>query len=204
MWRHIGPAFKIMIVMTVLTGFIYPGVITGLCQILFHHQANGSMILADGRIVGSRLIGQNFSGARYFHPRPSAAGGNGYDPMASGGSNLGPTSRALYRRVKVDVARFRRENPAYEGPIPADMVTASASGLDPDISPASAFAQARRVATARGIPLRRLRRFIRGHIEPHQLGFLGEPRVNVLEVNLALDKEFPKAGGSGRHSAAGR
>lgn len=204
MWRHIGPAFKIMIVMTVLTGFIYPGVITGLCQILFHHQANGSMILADGQIVGSRLIGQNFSGARYFHPRPSAAGGNGYDPMASGGSNLGPTSRALYRRVKVDVARFRRENPAYEGPIPADMVTASASGLDPDISPASAFAQARRVATARGIPLRRLRRFIRGHIEPHQLDFLGEPRVNVLEVNLALDKEFPKAGGSGRHSAAGR
>ncbi len=178
-----------MIVMTVLLGFIYPGVITGICQIFFPYQANGSIIRAEGRIVGSSLIGQNFAGPQYFHPRPSAAGNNGYDPMASGGSNLGPTSRALYERVKAGVAKFRQENPSYKGPIPADMVTASGSGLDPDISPASAFAQARRVATARGISLRRLRRLVRAHTEPRQLGFLGEPRVNVLEINLALDRQ---------------
>ncbi|MGH9328733.1 MAG: potassium-transporting ATPase subunit KdpC [Terriglobia bacterium] len=192
MWRHIAPAFKIMIALTILTGFIYPGVMTGLCQVFFHHQANGSMIRDGGRIIGSSLIGQNFSGPKYFHPRPSAAGANGYDPLASGGSNLGPTSRALYRRVQAGVRRFRKENPSYEGSIPADMVTASASGLDPDISPASAFAQARRIATARRVGLRRLRRLIRHHIEGRQFGFLGEPRVNVLEINLALDRDFPR------------
>lgn len=200
MWRHIAPAFKMMIVMTVLTGLIYPGVVTGLCQVFFHHQANGSMVRADGRqadqagqagLVGSSLIGQNFSRPEYFHPRPSAAG-NGYDPMASGGSNLGPTSQALYDRVKAAVVKFRQENPAYKGPIPSDMVTASASGLDPDISPAGAYAQAQRVARARGVTAERIRRLIREHTEHRQLGFLGDPRVNVLAINLALDRQFPK------------
>ncbi|HEV2418615.1 MAG TPA: potassium-transporting ATPase subunit KdpC [Terriglobia bacterium] len=191
MWRHISPAFKMMIVLTVLTGLIYPGVITGLCQIMFHHQANGSLVRANETLVGSSLIGQSFSRPEYFHPRPSAAG-NGYDPMASGGSNLGPTSQALYNRVKASVAQFRRENPQFHGPIPADMVTASASGLDPDISPAGAYAQAQRVARTRGVAAERIRRLIREYTEHRQLGFLGDPRVNVLEINLALDRQFPR------------
>ncbi|MGH9377279.1 MAG: potassium-transporting ATPase subunit KdpC [Terriglobia bacterium] len=206
MWRHISPAFKMMIVMTVLTGLIYPGVVTGLCQIFFHHQANGSMVRAEGRLagqlskvsqagptgfLGSSLIGQSFSRPEYFHPRPSAAG-NGYDPMASGGSNLGPTSQALYDRVKAAVAKFHQENPAYQGPVPADIVTASASGLDPDISPAAAYAQAQRVASARGVTAEHVRRLIREYTERRQLGFLGERRVNVLEINLALDRQFPR------------
>ncbi|MGH9343321.1 MAG: potassium-transporting ATPase subunit KdpC [Terriglobia bacterium] len=197
MWRHIAPAFKMMIVLTVLTGLVYPGVVTGLCQIFFHDQANGSMVRVGGRqtgqmdLVGSSLIGQRFSRPEYFHPRPSAAG-NGYDPMASSGSNLGPTSQALHDRVKAAVAKFRLENPAYKGPVPADMVTASASGLDPDISPAGAYAQAQRVAHARGVTAERVRRLIREYIERRQLGFLGDPRVNVLEINLALDRQFPR------------
>lgn len=191
MWRHIAPAFKMMIVLTVLTGLIYPGVITGLCQALFHHQANGSLIHEDGKLVGSALIGQNFSRPEYFHPRPSAAG-NGYDPMASGGSNLGPTSQALYDRVKAAVAKFRQENPQYHGPVPSDVVTASASGLDPDISPASAYAQLQRVSQARGVKPEQIRRLIRKYTEGRQLGFLGDPRVNVLEINLTLDQLFPR------------
>ncbi|MDE3180250.1 MAG: potassium-transporting ATPase subunit KdpC [Acidobacteriota bacterium] len=188
MWRHIGPAFRIMIVMTILFGFVYPGVVTGVCQILFPRHAEGSLIYVDGKIEGSRLIGQNFKGRRYFHPRPSAAGVEGYDPMDSGGSNLGPTSRALFERVKGSVARFRAENPEYRGRIPADLVTASASGLDPDISPASAEAQAERIARARGMSLSEVRRLIRENTSGRQLAFLGEPRVNVLELNLALDR----------------
>jgi K+-transporting ATPase ATPase C chain len=190
MWRHIGPAFRIMIAFTVLTGFIYPAVVTGLCRLLFHRRANGSLVFVQGHVAGSFLIGQNFRAPGYFHPRPSAAGANGYDPMASGGSNLGPTSRVLYDRVRTDVERFRRENPGYKGPIPADLITASASGLDPDISPASAFAQAQRVARARGVNIRAVRRLIQRHTKGRQLGFLGEPRVNVLEINLALDRDF--------------
>lgn len=191
MWRHIAPAFKMMIVLTVLTGLIYPGVITGLCQIMFHHQANGSLVRANETLVGSSLIGQSFSRPEYFHPRPSAAG-NGYDPMASGGSNLGPTSQALHDRVKTAVAKFYQENPQYHGPVPADMVTASASGLDPDISPAGAYAQAQRVARTRGVAAERIRRLIWEYTEHRQLGFLGDPRVNVLEINLALDRQFPR------------
>ncbi len=181
-----------MIAFTVLTGFIYPAVITGLCQVFFPHQANGSLIIVRGRVRGSSLIGQNFAGPEYFHPRPSAADSPGYDPMASGGSNLGPTSRALYERVKADVAQFRQENPTHRGPIPADAVTASASGLDPDISPGSALAQAARIARARGVSLRRIRRLVQEHTQHRQLGFLGEPRVNVLEINRALDRRFPR------------
>lgn len=190
MWRHIAPAFKMMVVLTVLTGLIYPGVITGLCQALFHHEANGSLIRVDGSLAGSSLIGQNFSRPEYFHPRPSAAG-SGYDPMASGGANLGPTSQVLYDRVKAAVAKFHEENPQYHGAVPSDMVTASASGLDPDISPASAYAQVERVAEARGVRPERIRRLVRQYTEGRQLGFLGDPRVNVLEINLALDQRFP-------------
>jgi len=190
MWRHLGPAFRITLVFTVLTGLIYPGLITGLCQALFPHQANGSLVTVHGQVVGSVLIGQNFSKPEYFHPRPSAAGPDGYDPTASGGSNYGPTSLKLIERVKADIARFRKQNPQFQGPVPVDMVTASASGLDPDISPAAAYAQAPRVAKARGIPLARVRELIERYTEPRQLGFLGEPRVNVLKVNLALDGDI--------------
>ncbi|MGH9469798.1 MAG: potassium-transporting ATPase subunit KdpC [Terriglobia bacterium] len=191
MWRHIAPAFRMMVLLTILLGFVYPGVLTGLCHLLFPHRANGSLVRTEGRIVGSSLIGQSFAGPRYFHPRPSATGNEAYDALASGGSNLGPTSAVLYRRVKAAVANFREENPSYHGPIPADLLTASGSGLDPDISPASAFAQAARVAAARGAALRQIRRLIRQHTQRRQLGFLGEPRVNVLEINLALDRQFP-------------
>ncbi|HLI35610.1 MAG TPA: potassium-transporting ATPase subunit KdpC [Terriglobia bacterium] len=187
MWRHLGPAFRITLVFTVLTGLVYPGLITGLCQALFPHQANGSLIRGHGRLIGSALIGQNFTKPEYFHPRPSAAGSDGYDPTASGGSNYGPTSSKLIERVRADIAKFREQNPQFHGPIPADIVTASASGLDPDISPAAAYAQAPRVAKARGIPLARVRQLIEQYTEQRQLGFLGEPRVNVLKLNLALD-----------------
>lgn len=190
MWRHLGPAFRITLVFTVLTGLIYPALITGLCQALFPHQANGSLVTVHGQVVGSVLIGQNFSKPEYFHPRPSAAGPDGYDPTASGGSNYGPMSRKLIERVKADIARFRKQNPQFQGTVPVDMVTASASGLDPDISPAAAYAQAPRVAKARGIPLARVRELIERYTEPRQLGFLGEPRVNVLKVNLALDGDI--------------
>ena len=127
-------AFRFTLLLTILTGLIYPGLVTGLCQLLFPHTANGSLVVVNGEVKGSRLLGQNFSKPEYFHPRPSAAGNDGYDATASAGSNLGPTNQKLVDRVKGDVAKFRKENPEYQGPIPADMVTASASGLDPDIS----------------------------------------------------------------------
>jgi K+-transporting ATPase ATPase C chain len=185
------PAFRFTLLMTLLTGLIYPGLVTGLCQLLFSRPANGSLLEVNGKIVGSSLLGQNFSKPEYFHPRPSAAGNDGYDATASNGSNLGPTNQKLIDRVKADIAKFRKENPDYQGPIPADMVTTSASGLDPDISPASALAQAPRVAQARGATLDQVRQLIEGRSEGRQLGFLGEPRVNVLALNLELDKQFP-------------
>jgi K+-transporting ATPase ATPase C chain len=190
--RHqFSQAFRFTLLLTVLTGLIYPGVVTGLCQLLFPRPANGSLMEVNGKIVGSTLLGQNFSKPEYFHPRPSAAGNDGYDATASNGSNLGPTNQKLIDRVKADIAKFRQENPGYQGPIPADMVTTSASGLDPDISPASALAQAPRVAQARGATLDQITQLIEAHSEGRQLGFLGEPRVNVLLLNLALDREFP-------------
>lgn len=192
MWRHIAPAFRLMIALTILCGIIYPGIVTGLCHAFFPRRADGSLIVEKGRIVGSSLIGQQFEGAYYFHSRPSAAGPNGYDALESGGSNLGPTSRGLYDRLKTAVAKFHASNPSYHGPVPSDLVTASASGLDPDISPAAAFAQADLVARARRANPERVRRLIREHVRGRQLGFLGEPSVNVLELNLALDREFSR------------
>jgi K+-transporting ATPase ATPase C chain len=191
--RHqIGPAFRFMLVLTVLTGLIYPGVVTALCLILFHWQANGSMLKVQGKEIGSALIGQNFSKPEYFHPRPSAAGNDGYDATASGGSNYGPTNQKLIDRVRSSVEQFRKENPDFRRPIPADLLTASASGLDPDISPASAEAQAARVAKARGVSAEQIEQVVTEHIKGPVLGFLGEPRVNVLELNLDLDQRLPR------------
>lgn len=192
MRKQLIPGFRLMLAFTVLTGLLYPGIVTGLCQMLFHAEANGSLIEKDGRVVGSFLIGQNFTRPEYFHPRPSAAGSDGYDGAASSGSNLGPTSKKLIDRVKADLAKFRQENPDYDGPIPADMVTASGSGLDPHISPASALAQAPRVAKARGVMVDQVNRLISQFTEPPTLDLLGDVRVNVLELNLALDRELPK------------
>ena len=172
---------------TVLLGIIYPLVVTGLSQVLFPHKANGQLIEANGKVIGSRIIGQAFSSPGYFHSRPSAAG-NGYDATASNGSQWGPTNQKLVDRVKGDVAAAQAENPGV--PIPIDLVTASASGLDPAISPAAAAFQLPRVAKARGISEEQLRQLVAKHTDNRQLRFLGEPRVNVLELNLALETQF--------------
>ncbi len=190
MWKEIGPAFRVTLLLTILTGFLYPGLVTGLCQLFFRGSANGSLVSANGQVVGSSLIGQNFSKPEYFQPRPSAAGA-GYDGFASGGSNYGPTNQKLIDRVQASINQFRKDNPDYHGPIPSDLVTASASGLDPHISPASAEAQESRIAKARGIKVEQVEQLIAKHIESRQLGFLGEPRVNVLELNLDLDRSYP-------------
>jgi K+-transporting ATPase ATPase C chain len=189
MWQQLMPGFRLTLILTILTGLIYPALITGICQVIFPRQANGTLIAENGRIVGSELIGQSFSKPEYFHPRPSAAG-NGYDAMASGGSNLGPTSKKLIDQVTANVAKFRQENPEFVGPIPADIVTASASGLDPDISPEAADAQAARVARARGVAVQTVREVVGQYTQGRDLGFLGEPRVNVLLLNRALDQKF--------------
>ena len=178
------------LLLTILTGLVYPGVVTGVCQLLFRNQANGSLIVQNGNVIGSSLIGQNFAKPEYFHPRPSAAGNDGYDPTASQGSNLGPTSQKLYDRMKASADQFRKENPAYSGSIPADALTASGSGLDPDISLANVSAQAARVAQARNVPLSSIERLITSATKSRDIGFLGEPRVNVLELNLTLDREL--------------
>ncbi len=192
MLKQLVTALRITLFFTILTGLIYPGVVTGLCQLLFRDKANGSLVMLNGRAVGSSLIGQNFAKPEYFQPRPSAAGSDGYDPTASAGSNYGPTNQKLIDRVKASVDKFRKDNPDYTGPIPADLVTASASGLDPDLSPGAAAAQAARVAQARGASIEKLQELIALHTRERQLGFLGERRVNVLELNLALDREFPR------------
>jgi K+-transporting ATPase ATPase C chain len=192
MWQQILPGIRIKLFMTLVLGVLYPLAITGVSQVLFPHQANGSLITVGGKVVGSELIGQNFSEPEYFQPRPSAAGNNGYDPTASGGSNYGPTNQKLVDRVKASIDKFRKDNPDYIGPLPADLFTASASGLDPHISPASAAAQVARVAKARGVSADQVSQLVAQVAEPPDLGLLGEPRVNVLNLNLALDSKFPK------------
>jgi len=185
---------KIAIFMTAVTtfllGIIYPLVVTGLAQLLFHDKANGQLIVRNGEVVGSRIIGQGFAGPGYLHSRPSAAG-NGYDAANSGGTNFGPTNHQLIDRVKGEVAQLQAENPGQ--PVPIDLVTTSASGLDPDITPAAAEFQVPRLARERGLSEDQVRQLIREYIQGRQLGFLGERRVNVLEVNLALDQLKPMA-----------
>ena len=187
MLKQLKPALIIFGLLAVLTGLVYPGVITGLAQLIFPHQANGSLITQNGQVVGSELIGQPFSAPGYFHPRPSAAG-DGYDAVSSGGSNLGPTSQKLIDAVKERIAVYRAENKlAPEVLIPADAVTASASGLDPHISVKNALLQASRVAGVRGVGEEALRKKILSHTEGRDLGIFGEPRVNVLMLNLDMD-----------------
>jgi K+-transporting ATPase ATPase C chain len=191
MWKQLLPGFRMTLLLTVLTGLIYPGVVTGLCQMLFKDKADGSLLSKDGRVIGSSLIGQNFTRPEYFQPRLSAAGNDGYDGTASQGSNFGPTSQKLADRVKASVETFRKQNPDFQGPIPADLLTASGSGLDPHLTPEAAQAQASRVAKARNIAAGQIQPLIDQFTEGRDLGFLGEPRVNVLLLNLALDQRYP-------------
>jgi potassium-transporting ATPase KdpC subunit len=184
--KQIYPAVAMTVVLTVLLGLVYPLVVTGLAQVMFPDEAAGSLIEKDGKVIGSRLIGQPFSGEGYFHSRPSAAG-QGYDGISSGGTNLGPTSKKLIEEQVAVAAKARREeNPG--SPIPVDLVTSSASGLDPHITPAAAEFQLPRVARARAMSPDEVRRLVRQHTEGRQFGVLGEARVNVLELNLALDE----------------
>ncbi len=187
MLQQLGPALRAVLFLTILTGLVYPAAITGVCQLLFKQQANGSLITEHGQVIGSSLIGQNFAKPEYFHPRPSSAGADGYDASNSSGSNLGPTSQKLYDRVKASAAQFRKENPTYSGAIPADALTASGSGLDPDISVANAQAQVARVAQARSMDHTLVNKLVASATSGRSLGFLGEAHVNVLALNLALD-----------------
>ncbi len=189
MKKNLITAVLMTIATTVLLGILYPLLVTGLAQLIFPKQANGLLIRGkDGVVVGSRLIGQPFAGPGYFHSRPSAAGAAGYDASASGGSNLGPTNAQLIARVNGDVAKLQAENPGT--PIPVDLVTTSGSGLDPDISPAAAQFQIRRVAAERKIPETEVAHLVLENSANRQWGFLGEPRVNVLELNIALDARY--------------
>ena len=189
-----GIAIRTTIVTLVLTGLIYPFVMTGLSQILFPWRANGSLVTDEkGQVVGSELIAQGFANPAYFQPRPSAAGEKGYDATASGGSNLGPTSKKLQDRINDDFKRLKSENPEATGPIPAELVTASASGLDPHLSPDAMLWQVPRVAKSRGVSPDRVKAVVDSSVEGRTFGILGEPRVNVLLVNLALDRQFGKA-----------
>lgn len=180
-----GTSIRFTILATVLCGLAYPLLITGIAGVLFPHQANGSLILKDGQVIGSELLAQSFTSDRYFHPRPSAAG-NGYDATSSGGSNLAQSNVKLVQRIQGDIDKLAKENPGK--PVPIDLVTTSASGLDPDITPDDALFQAPRIAKARNLSEQQVHQFIEQHITGRQLGLLGEPRVNVLALNLDLDK----------------
>jgi len=190
--NQLRPAIVMTLLLCVLTGLVYPAVVTGLAQILFPRQANGSLVTVNGRVVGSALIGQPFAQPWYFHPRPSAAG-NGYDDTLSSGTNLGPTSAKLIDTLITQAVDSVVANEhAVKGSIPADMVTSSASGLDPHISPANALLQTARVAKARGVSDSAVRALVERHVEGRQFGIFGEPRVNVLLLNIALDSTFPR------------
>jgi K+-transporting ATPase ATPase C chain len=190
MVQELGPGFRLTLVFTILTGLLYPAVMTGIAQLIFPSQANGSLITVNGSVIGSSLIAQSFTRPEYFHSRPSAAGA-GYDAGASAGSNLGPTSQKLMDRLKTSAEEFRKENPEFNGSIPADILTTSSSGLDPHISPASAEAQVGRVAKARGTSVDQVKQIVEEFTEGADLGFLGEPRVNVMMLNVALDQRLP-------------
>jgi len=191
MWNELRPAIVLVALLTVTTGMVYPVVVTVIAQVVFHPQAGGSLIEQNGIAVGSALIGQGFSEPAYFHPRPSAAGTNGYDATASGGSNLGPTNKSFIEQVGRLSQELAMENPGR--PVPVELVTASGSGLDPHLSPAAAEFQVPRVARARGLPEEQVRDLVHRYVEGRQFGLLGEPRVNVLMLNLALDRTHPTA-----------
>ena len=195
MREHLLPALRVTAVTLVLTGLAYPLGVTGLARLLFPRRAGGSLVAdAAGKVVGSELLAQGFSSPAYFQPRPSAAGEKGWDPLASGGSNLGPTSRKLRQRGAAEVERLRAGNPDAPAPVPMELVAASASGLDPHLSPGAALWQAARVARARGVAEARIRAAVADAVEGRDLGILGEPRVNVLLLNLALDRQFGRPG----------
>jgi potassium-transporting ATPase KdpC subunit len=186
MWKELRPAITFLITLTLITGIAYPLVMTGIAAIVFPYQAHGSLIERDGKVVGSELMGQQFTSEKYFHTRPSATSPGPYNGANTSGSNLGPTSRALIERIQGDLAKLRQENS--NAPVPTDLVTASGSGLDPHISPAAAFFQVPRVAKARNIPEDRVRQLVEAHVEGRVLGIFGEPRVNVLLLNMDLDR----------------
>ncbi|HEY7895225.1 MAG TPA: potassium-transporting ATPase subunit KdpC [Gemmatimonadaceae bacterium] len=192
--NQLRPAIVLTLLLCVITGLIYPGIVTGLVQLLFPHQAQGSLVTTNGRVIGSTLIGQRFDAAKYFHPRPSAAGA-GYDDTLSGGTNLGPTSAKLADTLIAGaIDTVVRDDGGRRGAIPSDMVTSSGSGLDPDISPDNAHLQVARVARARGMGAGAVQAIVDRHTERRQFGLLGERRVNVLELNLALDSAQASAG----------
>ena len=195
--QHIRPAVMMIVVMTLITGLLYPLGFTALAGAIFPHQAAGSLVTVDGKVIGSELIGQQFASDKYFHGRPSVAG-NGYDAANSSGSNFSPTAKKLKDRIAADAAKLRAENPSM--PVPDDLVTASASGLDPDITPTGALFQVPRIAKARSLPESQIQALVQSHTQDRLFGLLGEPHVNVLKLNLALDAMGPsKQSGTERH-----
>lgn len=190
MIKHLGISVRITIFSVILLGIIYPFVMTEIAHVIFPKEANGSMVSVNGKVVGSDIIGQLWTKPQYFHGRPSAAG-KGYDPTSTGGTNLGPTSKKLIDATKATIAALKKANPDANGPIPMDLVTSSGSGIDPDISPAAAYYEAPRIAKARGMTVAAVDAIVARHIKQRTWGFLGEPRVNVLELNLALDATAP-------------